>query len=99
MIMLSEASEKLTRLYRCQNRRHARKFRVEIAGIGGTRNLRLEWWLNSLVIDIVPVDISEKGLAHDFLCVSWSTSQALVRFSGQELLEDRDRVSRHVDWV
>lgn len=89
----------LTRLNGCQNRRYACEFRVEIARIGGTGDLRLEWGLNSLVVDIVPVDISEERLAHDFLGIRRSTSETLIWFSGQELLEDCYGVSRHVDWI
>ena len=81
---------KLTRLYRCQNRCDARKLRIKIAGICGTGDLRLERWVDSLVIDIIPVDVSEEWLAHDFLCISRSTSKTLVGFSREKLLQDRD---------
>lgn len=51
------------------------------------------------MVNIVPVDVSEEWLAHDFLGIGWSASKSLIRLSGQQLLEDRDGISRHVNWV
>lgn len=77
-------------MYWRQNRRNTREFRVEIARIRGAGNLRLEWWLDSLVVHVIPIDISEEWLAHNFLSVSGSASETLIGLSGKQLLKDRD---------
>lgn len=78
--------KKLTGLDWSQDWCNTGELGIEIAGIRSTGDLRLERRLDSFVVDIVPVDISEERLAHDFLCISWSASKTLVGFSGEELL-------------
>ena len=48
------------------------------------------------MIYIIPDNVPEERLAHDFLRVRGSTSQALIRLARQEFLEDRNRVAWHV---
>lgn len=71
------------RLYRREHRRDTRKLGIEVARIRRTLDGRLEWWSDSLVVDVVPIDVSEKWLAHDFLGIGWSTSQTLVRLASE----------------
>lgn len=91
--------EEHTRLDRGQHRRDTREFRVEVASIRSALDLWEERWLHALVVNVVPVDVAEKGLAHDLLRVRGATSQPLVGLTGKQLLQDRHRVSRHVDRV
>lgn len=51
------------------------------------------------MVDVVPVDVSEESMAHDFLRVCDSGAQSYFWFTGEEFLEDRDGVARHVDWI
>lgn len=51
------------------------------------------------MIDIVPVDVPEERLAHDLLRIGRAASQSLVRFTDEQLLQDRNRVPRHVNRV
>lgn len=47
------------------------------------------------MVHVVPVDVAEEGVIHDFLGVSRSTAKTVVRLAGQELLKDRHRVPWH----
>ena len=89
----------LTRLDGCQHWCDTCEFRIEITSISRTGYLRKEWWLYPLVVYIIPIDISKKWLAHDFLRISWSTPKTLIWFSGEEFLQYRNRVARHMDGV
>ena len=89
----------LTRLHRRQHRRDAGEFRVKIARVGRARDLRLEGRRHLLVAEVVPVDVAEEGMAHDLLRVGRPRAQAQLGFARQELLQDRDRVARHVDGI
>lgn len=51
------------------------------------------------MVDIVPVDVPEERLAHDLLRISGAASQSLVRFTDEQLLQDRHRVPRHMNRV
>ena len=76
----------LTRLHRRQNRRNTRELAIEITRISSTRDLGLEWRLDPLMVDIIPIDVPEERLAHNFLSVGRSTAQSLVGLTGQQLL-------------
>lgn len=78
-----------TRLYRRKHRRNTRELGIEVTCISRITNLRLEWWRHTFVIDIVPVDVSEEGVAHNLLRISRATAQAELGFSGEELLQYR----------
>ena len=77
---------KHTGLHGCQNRGYTRKFGIEIASIGSTSDLRLEGWLDPLVVYIIPVNVSEKWLAHDLLSICGAASETLVGLSCEQLL-------------
>lgn len=51
------------------------------------------------MVDIVPVDVPEERLAHDLLRISGAASQSLIRFTDEQLLQDRHRIPRHVNRV
>jgi hypothetical protein len=51
------------------------------------------------MIHIIPVDVPEEGMAHNLLSIRGAGTEALLGFAGEELLEDRHRVARHVDRV
>lgn len=51
------------------------------------------------MIHIIPINIPEKRLVHNLLCIRRSTSQTLVRLTSKEFLEDGNGVAWHVDWV
>lgn len=90
---------KLTRLHRRKDWCNTCELGVEIACIRRIGDLRLERWLDSLVIDVVPIDVSEERLAHDFLCIGRTASKTLIRLPSEKLLQDGDRVARHVNRV
>jgi hypothetical protein len=91
--------KRLTRLDRCENRSDAGKLSVKVARICCVLDLRQEWWLHSLVIDVFPVDLPEERLRHDLLGISWTASQSLFRLACEKSLEDLDAIPRHVDRV
>ena len=88
-----------TRLDRRKHGRHACKFLIEIARIGRTADLRDERCRDALMVHIVPVDVAEKGLGHDFLGVGWAGPETYLGLAGEQFLEYGDRVARHMDWV
>lgn len=90
---------RLTRLNWCENGSNARKLRVKVARIRGALDLRHERWLHPLVVNVIPVNVAEEGLVHDFLGIRRSTSKTLIRLSGEELLQNRHRIPRHVDRI
>lgn len=51
------------------------------------------------MVNVVPVDVSKEGMRHDLLCIRRARSESQLRLAGEQLLEDRDRVARHVDRV
>lgn len=51
------------------------------------------------MVDVVPVDVGKKGMAHDLLRIGGAGAQAQLGLAGQELLENRHRVPRHVDGI
>lgn len=80
-------------------RLHAGKLRVEIASVRLALHARHERRRDALMINIVPIDVPEESVRHDFLGVSGAAAKAQLRFAGEELLQDRDAVARHVDRV
>lgn len=86
-------------MHRRKNRGDTGELRVEVAGIGGVADGRQEWWGHTLVVDVVPVDVPEESMRHDFLGIRWSRTKTQLRLTGEQLLKDRNRVARHVNWV
>lgn len=89
----------LTRLDWGENRSNACKLGVKVARVRSTLDLGQERRLNSLVVDVVPVDVAEEGLAHDLLRVGRAASKSLVGFSGEEFLKNGNGIPRHVNRV
>jgi len=73
----------LTTLHGRQHRRNARKLLVEITRVLVILDGRFEWWWNSLGVYILPIDVLEKGVAHDLLGISWATTQSHLRLACQ----------------
>lgn len=90
---------RLTGLNWGQNGGDAGKLGVEVTGISWVLDLRHKGWCHSLVVYIVPVNIAEEWLAHHLLGISWAASESLVGLASEQLLENGDRVSGHVDRV
>jgi hypothetical protein len=86
-------------LHRREHRRNTCKLRIEIARIRRARNSRDKGRRHPLVVDIVPVDVPEEGVGHDFLGVRGPGAEAHFGFAGEEFLQDGDGVARHVDGV
>ena len=91
--------EALTTLHRRQNRRNARKLAIKITRIRRTRNRRHKRRRDLLIPDIIPIDIPEERMTHDFLRIGRAGSQSQFGFPHEEFLEDGDGVAGHVDWV
>lgn len=96
---LQESQDKLTRLNWGQNRGNTGKLGIEVAGIRWVLDRRHERRLHPLVVDVVPVDVTEERLAHHLLCISWAASESLIWLTSEQLLKNGDGVPRHVDRV
>lgn len=51
------------------------------------------------MINVVPVDVPEEGMGHDFLGIGGTGAKAHFGLAGKELLENRDGVAGHVNGV
>lgn len=51
------------------------------------------------MVDIIPIDVSEEGVRHDLLGIGWTGAKAKLGFTGQQLLQNRDRIPRHMNGV
>src|SRR6266480_5933124 len=89
----------LTRLNRRKHRCHARKLLVEITRIGRTGDLRNEWGRDPLMVNILPIDVAEERLRHDFLGIGRSGTETQLGLAGEQFLENRDRIAWHVNGV
>lgn len=89
----------LTRLNRSQHRRYTGKLRIKIARVRCACDHRLEGRLDPLVINVIPINIPEKRLTHDLLCIGWSAPKSHLRFACQKLLKNGDGVTWHVDRI
>ena len=76
----------LTRLYRGKHRRNTRKFRIKVARVCWTLDLRLERRRDFLSPEIIPVDVPKESMAHDFLSIGRSRSQSQFWLSHQQFL-------------
>ncbi len=95
----TKSHEYLTGLNRRQHRRHTRELLIEVARIRRVGNLRHERRGDAFVVHIVPVDVPEERVAHDLLRVGGPGAEPHVGLAREQLLQDRDRVARHVDRV
>jgi hypothetical protein len=88
-----------TRLHGRKHGRNTCKLGVEIARIRWACNLWGKRRLHPLVVNIIPVDVPEERMGHDFLSVGRSRSQSHLRLTSEQLLEDGNRIAGHVDGV
>jgi hypothetical protein len=51
------------------------------------------------VVDVIPVNIPEESMRHDFLSVRRTGSKSQIGLAGEELLENGYRVAGHMDGV
>lgn len=51
------------------------------------------------MVDIVPVDVAEESMGHNLLGIGRARAQSQLWFASQQLLQDRDRIARHVDGI
>lgn len=51
------------------------------------------------MVDVVPVNVPEERMRHDLLRIRRPRPKPQLRLPGEQLLEDRNRVSRHVDRI
>lgn len=51
------------------------------------------------MVDVVPVDVAEECMGHDFLGVRGSGSKSQLRLTSEQLLKNGNGVSRHVNRV
>lgn len=51
------------------------------------------------MVNVVPVDVAEEGVRHDLLGISRTGSETQFRLAGQQLLQNGNRVARHVNGV
>lgn len=89
----------LTRLDGRKDRRDASKFRVEVARVCCAGNLRHKRCGDALVVDVIPVDIPKKRVAHNLLGVGGAGSEAQLGLPREQLLQNGHRVPWHVDRV
>ena len=65
----------LTGLDRSKHGCNAGKFRIKVARIRRILYFWLERWWDFLIANIVPVNVSEECMAHDFLCICRSRAK------------------------
>ena len=87
------------RLHGRQDRSHAGEFLIEVAGIGRAADGGDEWRRATLVVNVIPVDVPEECMRHHLLGIGGTGAQTQFRLTGQELLQNRNRVARHVDGI
>ena len=51
------------------------------------------------MVDIVPVDVSEESMGHNLLGIRRSRAQSQFRLTGEQFLENGNRVAGHMDRV
>lgn len=51
------------------------------------------------MVNVLPIDIPKKRLAHDLLRVRGPTAEPLVGLAGEQLLQDGNAVAGHMDGV
>ena len=79
----------LTGLNRSKHRCNARKLRVKVARISRVFDFWLERRWNFFIANVVPVDVPEECVAHNFLRICRSRAQPQLWLSHQQLLKYR----------
>lgn len=51
------------------------------------------------MVDIIPVDVAEESVAHNLLGVRDPRAESDFGFAGEQFLQDRHGIARHVDRV
>ncbi len=51
------------------------------------------------MVDVVPVDVAEESVRHNLLGIRGARSQSQFGLAGQQLLQNRNRIAGHVNWV
>lgn len=51
------------------------------------------------MVDVVPVDVAEESVRHHLLGIGRAGTKTQLRLASQQLLQDGNRVARHVDGV
>lgn len=82
-----------------ENRGDTGELRVEVARISRVANRGQEGRGNTFVVDVVPVDVAEECMGHDFLSICGSGAQSQLRLTSEQLLENRNGVARHVNRI
>lgn len=72
-------------VYRRQSRLFPSELLVKVRGIRRVSDGREVWWWDTLVIDIVKVDILEEQVSFDILSVCFSGTESSSWISGEEL--------------
>lgn len=75
-----------TGLNRGQDRSHAGELLVKVTGISGAADCRKHGRGSTLVVDVIPVDVAEEGVRHDFLGISGTRAKTKLRLTSKELL-------------
>jgi hypothetical protein len=73
------------RIDRSENGCDAGELSVEVGGVSRRFDGWFVWWSDSLVVDIIPVDVLKEGMGHDLLRISWPGTKTMLRFSCEEL--------------
>lgn len=51
------------------------------------------------MVNILPIDVAEERLRHDFLGIGRSGTETQLGLAGEQFLENRDRIAGHVNGV
>lgn len=51
------------------------------------------------MVNVIPVDVPKEGMGHNLLCVRGAGTESHFGLAREQLLEDRDGVTGHVDGV
>lgn len=62
---------------------YACEFRVEVARVRRACDLRDKRCGDSLVVDVVPIDVLEEGMRHDFLSIGWAGAKTHFGFASK----------------
>ena len=88
----------LTRLHRRQDRSDTGELLVEIAGISGAADCGDEWRRDPLVVDVIPVDVAEESMGHDFLGIGGTRTETQLRLTSQAASGESRRSHEACGW-
>lgn len=72
---------------------------IEVARIGRVANSGQEGRGNAFMVDVVPVDVAEECMGHDFLSIRGTGAQSQLRLTSEKFLKDGNGVSRHMNRI